>query len=201
MAVVHVPFNFNPAAVDIHGTSTYTCPANKFARVLLVPITPAAELYVKKNGGSAEYMNSSISVSNNAWSGANGTNLIYALASGYTARRYNVAANISASNGTVDVKFGGVTFLTIPQNGSNSDTNVVDHLGPGNFENTNNGAGTTVFNSTTFQARVFRTGEVMPDSPDDAINPANIAGEIWLTAGDEISWGGGLIINEYVQPS
>ena len=202
MAVVHVPFNFNPASVDLHGTSTYTVPANKFARVLLVPITPAGELYIKKSGGSAEYMTSS--VTNNLTGSGNYPSppyTLYTLASGYTARRTLISASIIASNGTVDFRYAGNIIITIPQNGSNSDSSIVDHTGPGSFTWNVNGAGGVNFSGYTINLKVFRVGEVMPDTPDDTINPANVAGEIWLTDGDEISWQGGLIINEYVKPS
>jgi hypothetical protein len=197
------PFDFNPSNITGQGTSVYTVPANKFARVLLVARTTGSggELYIKKSGGSTKYLNTSATSNITIITRAQGTFTLLSIASGYTARRTNVAVTIVSSNGTMDLKYGGTTFITIPQSGSNSSSSIVDHAGPGNFEQVNNGAGNTNITSGSISLHVFRNEELMPDLVDDAISPAAIAGELWLSAGDEISFEGGLLINEYDQPS
>lgn len=209
MAVVHVPFNFNPINTFPHGTGVYTVPANTYARVLLVSKLAAdyGELFIKKSGGSDTYLNSSVTSDNTTWSVPQGTYTLLAISSGYKARVTLISANIASSNGAVIVAWTGSTpaagtILTIPQNGSNTTGVIsVDYTGPGNITQQNVGAGNTNFNSSIFNAKLYRTGEVMIDLPDSAINPASIAGEVWLSAGDQISFEGGLVVNEYAIPS
>lgn len=209
MAVVHVPFNFNPINVFPHGTGVYTVPANTYARVLLVSKLAAdyGELFIKKASGSDTYLNSSVTSNNTAWNITQATHTLLAISSGYKARVTLISASISSSNGAVIIAWTGSTpaagtILTIPQNGSNSTGVIsVDYTGPGDITQQNVGAGNTNFSSSIFNAKLYRTGEVMIDLPDSAINPASIAGEVWLSVGDQISFEGGLVVNEYSIPS
>lgn len=206
-----IPFNFNPTNVFPKGTDVYTVPTNKFARVLLVSKLAAdyGELYIKRSAGSAAYLNSTITQNSlfGTWPIAQGTHTLLSIASGYKYLNTRIVAAISSSNGAAIFAWTGSspaagTIITIPQNSSNDTGAIaVEYTGPGNFTLQNVGAGNTNYSSGSITGYLYRTGEVLTTTPDSAVNPASIAGEVWLAAGDEISFEGGLIVNEYDQPS
>lgn len=211
MSNTFVPFNFNPSNVFPYGTGTYTVPANKFARVLLVSKVAAdfGELYIKKSAGSATYLNSSITQNSlfGTWPITQATHTLLTIASGYKYLNTRIVAAISSSNGAAIFAWTGAspaagTIITIPQNSSNdTGTIAVEYTGPGNITLQNVGAGNTNYSSGSVTGYLYRTGEVLTTVVDSAVNPASIAGEVWLSAGDEISFEGGLVVNEYDQPS
>ncbi len=208
---VFIPFNNKPTAVYIKGASTYTVPANKFARVLLVSkISAYGELYIKKSGGTAAYINTTEAKAypeDTTWPITQATHTIFSVASGYIFKMTRVHGTISSSNGSAVFAWTGSSpaagnILTIPQNSSaDSGTIAVEYTGPGNITLTNNGAGNTNFSAGTITGFLYRAGEVLTTTADDSVNPASISGEIWLAAGDEISFEGGLIVDEYDDPS
>lgn len=204
-----IPFNFNPSSVFTSGSGVYTVPSNKYARVLLIPKVAAdfGELYIKKSGGSETYSNTSVTNNNTSWPITQATHTLLTIASGYKARLTLISATISSSNGVANVAWTGAvpaagTIITIPQNGSNSTGTIsVDYTGPGNFTVQNVGAGNTNYSSSIINTKLYRTGEATPDVVDSGLNPAAIAAEIWLSSLDEISFEGGLIVDEYDKPS
>lgn len=210
MSNTFVPFNFNPTNVFSYGSGVYTVPANKFARVMLVsPDNGGGELYLKKSGNTETYLNTSVTtnVPFGSFPITQATHTLLTISSGYKYTNTRIFATISSSNGNAIFAWTGTTpaagnLLTIPQNSSNdTGTIAVVYTGPGTFTLQNQGAGNTNYSAGGLNGYLYRSTESFPSAVDDSINPATIAGEVWLSAGDEISFEGGLVINEYDQPS
>lgn len=185
-----IPFDYNPDNVKIvKDGSTYTCPANTHAIVQVMPKYADARIRVKKSGGSSEYAGTQ-STSQATFSGtvAQGTYTLLTPTGSHVIVT-NITGSISSSNGSVDVKYNGTTFFTIPQNGTNTDATTRVFEGANLFQYTANGTGNTSGLSITM------------DYTYDG-DFGLVAFEVYLSAGDEIQYfGHAIVINEFNNPS
>lgn len=190
MSNTFMPFTFNPTNLKIvNDGSTYTCPANKHAIVSIVPKHADARIRVKQSLGSSEYAGvQSTSQATFSGSPAQGTYTLLT-PSGSHVTVTNITGSISSSNGSVDVKYNGTAFFTIPQNGTNTDATDRVFEGASLFEYTANGTGTTNGLSITMDYTY---------DGDFGLSPF----VLYLSAGDEVQYfGHSLFINEFDSPT
>lgn len=187
------PFNNNPASTEIKDNASYTVPANKFARITVLSTNSAdneLSYDLSVGGASTAAFNEHEMVSTNPTTNSATFVTAYTVPAGAYFLGQVVSTH-SASAGGAEFKIGsgGYAFLSNAVTGTPARPSTAEltqlKLGSGEIiQHRTNAGGTT----TTHISGVLvknRTG----------------ASEFWLKAGDQITFPGVILINEYNVPS